>query len=354
MEMVTMRKTSGGPYRAGVIGCGAIGSSIADDIADASLRMGLPYGHAPVYRAVSRTTLVAGADPDAARRRAFAARWQLPAEQVYADYREMLAREQLDIVSIACPTPLHAEIALATAEAGVRAIFLEKPVASNLADADRVVAACRAANIPLMVNHTRRGDPLYRRARQLIDDGVIGELHSIVAHFNGHLMWTGTHAFDLLNYFNGDRPAVWMSGHLDEPAGFDPGGSAYIVYENGVRAFVNGSTGNAILFRVHAIGSAGEIVIGNYDLELWRSNKENERQELIRHPFPQVVPAVSPMVALTEELVDALEGGPPPMSNGETGTWALELIVGLHASSQAGGRRIALPIADRSLTIPSL
>jgi predicted dehydrogenase len=352
--MKSMSETPAGPYRAGVIGCGAIGSTIEDDIAETSNRMGLPYGHAPVYRAVSRTTLVAGAEPDAGRRHAFADRWQLPSEQVYADYREMLARERLDVVSIACPTPLHAEIALAAVAAGVRAIFLEKPVASSLVDADRVVAACRAANIPLAINHTRRGDPLYRRARRLIDEGVIGDLHSLVAHFGGHLMWTGTHAFDLLNYFNQDRPAVWMSGHLDEPAGFDPGGSAYIVYDNGVRAFVNGSSGNAILFRVHAIGTAGEIVIGNYDLELWRSNPDSDRQELIRHPFPQVLPAVSPMVALTEELVDALEGGPPPMSNGETGTWALELIVGLHTSSQEGGRRIDLPLADRSLTIPSL
>jgi predicted dehydrogenase len=145
-----------------------------------------------------------------------------------------------------------------------------------------------------------------------------------------------------------------MSGHLDEPAGFDPGGSAYIVYENGVRAFVNGSTGNSVLFRVQAIGSAGEIVIGNYELELWRSNKENARQELIRHPFPQVLPAVSPMVALIEDLLDAVEGGPPPMSNGETGTQALEMIIGLHASSQEAGGRVDFPLAYRDLTVPSL
>lgn len=340
-------------YRAGVIGCGAVGSSIEDDVRDASARIGLPYGHAPAYRAVSRTVLVAGADIDAGRRRAFADRWRLAPERVYADYREMLAREQLDVVSIATPTPLHAEVALAAVDAGVRAIFLEKPLASSLADADRIVAACRRAAVPLAVNHTRRGDPTYRRARRLIDEGAIGQLHSLVALFNGNLMWTGTHAFDLLNYFAGDGPAAWTVGHLDEPPGSDPGGSGYIVYRDGVRAFVNGSTGNGVPFRIHAVGGAGEIVIGNYDLELWRANPGSRRRELLRHPFPQVAPAVAPMVLLVDELLDALEGGPEPLSNGETATRALELIVGLHTSWHAGGRRVAFPIEERGFVIPS-
>jgi predicted dehydrogenase len=336
-----------------VIGCGAIGSSIEDTLRDASARIALPYGHAPAYRAVPRTTLVAGADVDPGRRRAFAERWGLPLERVYADYRDMLDRERLDVVSVATPTPLHAEMALVAVEAGVRAIFLEKPIASGLADADRVVAACARAGVPLAVNHTRRGDPTYRRARRLIDQGAIGQLHSLIALFNGNLMWTGTHAFDLLNYFAGDGPPSWIVGHLDEPAGSDPGGSAYIVYQSGVRAFVDGSSGNGVVFRVHAIGSAGEIVIGNYDLELWRSDPASQRRELLRHHFPQIERAVAPMVLLIEELLDALEGGPAPISDGETATSALALIVGLHASSRAGGQPIAFPIQDRSATIPS-
>src|SRR5262245_35129575 len=195
---VTERRSS--PYRAAVIGCGAIGSSIEDDLRDAAIRIGLPYGHAPAYRASARTTLVAGADVDPDRRRAFAQRWDLPPERLYADYREMLARERPDVVSIATPTPLHAEMAFAAVEAGVRAIFLEKPIASSLADADRIVAACARAGVPLAINHTRRGDQLYRRARRLIAERTIGQLHSLIALFSDHLMWTGTHAFDLLNY----------------------------------------------------------------------------------------------------------------------------------------------------------
>ena len=341
------------PYRAAVIGCGSVGSHIEDSLLKTSIRMGLPYGHAAALRAVPRVALTAGADSDAERRRAFAERWHLSPGQVYADYREMLAREQIEVVSIATPTPSHAEVALVAVEAGVRAIFLEKPIASNLGDAQRVIAACAKAGVPLAVNHSRRGDPVYRKAKQLIDEGAIGQLHSMVAHFAGHLMVTGSHALDVLNYFNSDRSVSWLVGQLDDQPGFDPGGSAYAAYENGVRAFVNGSTGTSIMFRLQAIGSAGEIVIGNYELELNRLNP-GSRHELLRHPFPQVLPAVSPMVVLIDELIDALEAGAPMASTGETATAALEMIVGLHLSHQRGGRRIDFPVTDRELTIPSV
>jgi predicted dehydrogenase len=211
-ELMTARGAAPGRYRAAVIGCGAIGSTIEDDIATANYRMGLPYGHAPVYASLARTELVAGADNDAGRRQAFAARWGLADEKVYADYREMLANERIDIVSIATPTPLHAEMTLAAIDAGVKAIFLEKPLASRLADADRLIAACREAGIPLSINHTRRGDAHYRKARRLIENGVIGPLHSLVANLGGHLMLSASHAFDLMNYLNGDRRTAWMTG----------------------------------------------------------------------------------------------------------------------------------------------
>lgn len=342
------------PYRAGVIGCGKVGSSLEDVMRQTSIRLGMPYGHAAAYRATPRVTLVAGADTDAAQRRAFAERWGVPTAQVYADYQEMLARERLDIVSIATPTPLHAAMALAAVEAGVRAIFLEKPIASNLADAERVVRVCAERGVILAVNHSRRGDPLYRQARRLIDEGAIGRLHSVVAFFNGHLMVTGTHAFDVCNYFAGDMPLAWAQGDLDEPPGFDPGGSAYFSYQSGVRGFVNAESGNSVSFRLHAVGTAGEIVIGNHDLALWRADLSNPRRDLLLHPFPQVVSGESSMVVLLNELLDALEGGPEPVSNGVTATNALALAVAMHASAQQGGARVRFPLAARDLTILSL
>ena len=341
------------PYRAVVIGCGIVGSFQEDLAREGSGRWLLPFSHAGAYHTMPQTTLVGGADKGEGRRKAFAERWGLPLPKVYADYRDLLTQEKLDIVSISTPSPRHAAPAIAAIDAGAKAIFLEKPIASNLADAAKVIAACAHANIPLAINHTRRGDSSYRKARQLIDEGFIGQLQTMVAHFSGQLMYIGSHAFDTLNYFAGDCRASWMTGHLDDTP-FDPGGSAYVVYENGVRAFVNGSTGHSVGFRVHAIGTDGEIIIGNYDLQLWRRNPDSRRGELILHPFPQVYPAISPMAALIQELLETTRGGPPPISSGETALEALRLVVGLHASSLDGSSPVKLSELDDKLDIPSL
>ena len=86
-----------------------------------------------------RGTIVAAADPNAERLGEFATRWDVPA--TYSDYREMLATEQLDIVSICTPTRSHAEVAAAVSASGVKGVFMEKPIARCLREADEMIAA---------------------------------------------------------------------------------------------------------------------------------------------------------------------------------------------------------------------
>ena len=105
-------------YRAGIIGCGVIGSFIEDTQLGSASRFGFPNGHAACYDAMHETELVCGADTDAGRRDDYAKRWNLPADRVYADYRDLLKEEDLYIVSIATPSPIHEAPALAAVEAG--------------------------------------------------------------------------------------------------------------------------------------------------------------------------------------------------------------------------------------------
>ena len=109
-------------------------------------------------------------------------------------------------------------------------------------------------------------------------------------------------------------------------------------------------------FRLHVIGSEGEIVVSRYDLKLWRNRPGSHMgYEPVVYAFPQSLNYASPMVKLIEELVDAIEGGPEPVSNGQTALRALEQIVGLYCSSRQDCRRVRVPEdLDRSLTIDSL
>ncbi|MBV9358813.1 MAG: Gfo/Idh/MocA family oxidoreductase, partial [Chloroflexi bacterium] len=102
---------SGGkrPYRVGIVGTGRIAGSIQDEVENLPFSFLLPYSHAGAYASVPATRLIAAADLNAERLAAFARRWDL--EATYADYRTMLERERLDIVSVCTPTPSHCGVA---------------------------------------------------------------------------------------------------------------------------------------------------------------------------------------------------------------------------------------------------
>jgi predicted dehydrogenase len=222
-------------YRAALIGCGSMGSYCMDELVGLTSRMILPYGHAEILKTHPRTRLVAGADPDRARLEDFGTRWGVDA--LYTDHREMLERERPEIVSIASPPTLHPEHVTDCAERGVQGIFCEKPIAPTLRQADAMIDACNTRGARLAINHTRRGDPYVHRVRELLDDGAIGEVLTITTTWAGRLFLTGTHSFDLVNYFSGDTPMAWLIGHAEEPTatmkvvptqrGEDVGGTAY-------------------------------------------------------------------------------------------------------------------------------
>ena len=149
--------------RAAVIGLGRIGSTFDDEI----IRGGtffLPYCHAPAYAESPLVELVAGADPNPQQRTWFAERWGLSEKQVYADYREMLQRENLDLVSMCTSARPRAGIIEDTARAGVRGIWAEKPLSVSLAEADSLLQVCRehgtavAVNLPPALERVVQGD----------------------------------------------------------------------------------------------------------------------------------------------------------------------------------------------------
>ena len=133
-------------YKIGIIGCGRIGSLLEED----PLR-GKPCTHAGGFSALPASHLSAGCDIDTDRLEKFGKRWNVT--QLYSDYQDMLNKESLDIVCIATWTPLHAKMTLKAAEAGVKGIFCEKPIAINLKQARDMVRVCQEKNISLIINH---------------------------------------------------------------------------------------------------------------------------------------------------------------------------------------------------------
>ena len=146
--------------RVGVIGAGQMGAR-----------------HVVTYQRLDQAQLVAVADPsEAARSSALAG---APVAE-YADWRRMLDEQadELDAVSIACPSDRHAEVAEAALSAGLH-VLIEKPIATSLSDAIRLVELAREVNRKLMVGHIERFNPAISRLRVLVSEGRLGQIYRI-------------------------------------------------------------------------------------------------------------------------------------------------------------------------------
>ena len=130
--------------------------------------------HALEYLRNPHTEIVALCDlyPGLASGRAQA--WGLDRPVICSDYRELLALDAVDLVEILLPHHLHAEAALAAFAAG-KAVFLQKPIALNLADADHVIDAAEQAGVPFRVFENFIFYPPVVTAKALVDQGAIGE-----------------------------------------------------------------------------------------------------------------------------------------------------------------------------------
>ncbi len=130
----------------------------------------------PGLRAVSRVEVVALASGDADKARQVATEQGIAAG--YGDYREMLAREHLDLVCITTPPYLHHEMVLAAAAAGVN-IICEKPFALNVAEARAMLAAVQQAGITAAIDHEFRYLPARHYMKALVAHGYLGDVYLI-------------------------------------------------------------------------------------------------------------------------------------------------------------------------------
>ena len=108
------------------------------------------------------------------------ARARLGFEEHATNYREVLERKDIDVVDICTPGDSHMEIAMMAAEAG-KAILCEKPLANSVAEAERMLAAVKRSGVVHMLCHNYRRCPAVALAKQIIDEGQLGELR----HYRG-------------------------------------------------------------------------------------------------------------------------------------------------------------------------
>lgn len=186
-------------YRVGIVGCGGIANG----------------KHLPSLSKLANVELAAFCDIVPERAEEAAAKYGIDGAKVYADYREMLKEEQLDIVHVLTPNDSHAEISIAALEAGHH-VMCEKPMAKSAADARKMVEAAKRSGKKLTVGYNNRFRPDSLYLKKLCEAGKLGHIYYAKAHAirrravptwgvfldeekqgGGPLIDIGTHALDL-------------------------------------------------------------------------------------------------------------------------------------------------------------
>ncbi len=326
-------------YRVGIIGCGR------PRLTEGATGFGMSHAHAKGYTASPDATIVALADINPENAQAFQAIHG--GERIYTDYREMLATEELDIVSISTWPMLHAEMVIAAAESGVKAIHCEKPMAPTYGEAVAMVASCEANGVQLTINHQRRFGPPFRKAKELLKSGAIGALQRLEGSCANLFDW-GTHWFDMFFFYNDETPVQWVIGQVDARGSKEVFGAlcegqglSHFQFQNGVQGLLTTGFGAPGLIN-RLVGETGVIEVGHSQEQPVRLfNAESGGWQAVEidggmHSMDFVGLGVL-------DLIDALKTGREPELSGRRALRATELIFATYESSRRRGR-IDLPL----------
>lgn len=330
--------------RLGLIGCGRVAPR-----------------HAESVTSLPGAQLVAVADLRASRAQHFATQYHA---EPYTDYRGLLDRPDVDVVSICTPSGLHAQMAIDALHAG-KHVIVEKPIALSLADADRMIATAAATGRKLCVVLQNRYNPPMQELRRIVDEGRLGRLllgnatvrwyrpqeyyedewHGTLAMDGGALMNQSIHHIDALQWFMGPPASVFaFTGTLAHRMEAEDTGVAVIRFASGALGSVEGSTitypenieGSVALF-----GELGSAKIGGTALNrkaLWKvaGELEHEREILMRDQVdPPSVYGTSHRVVIAD-MLDAIREDRAPRTHGAEARKSLALVLAIYESAATG------------------
>lgn len=336
-------------FRVGVVGLGQIAWSIDTD----TQRQGT-WSHLGAYASTAATEVRAISSRNEDVCKTVQDLYSVPA--YYTDYREMLAAEALDIVSICTPISTHHDIVMACADAGIKAIFCEKTLSFDVSEAEDMVRVCEERGIVLAVNFVKRWDSQYLYVHDLIRNGSIGRLQSITGNGTTALHTSTSHLIDMMCLYAGNPD--WVVGY--DPGGEvrkvhgvdDPGGIGMIKFDSGVVGFIKGSslTPAKYMSELDILGEEGRIRIVD-------DGKQVSLFQFAKTDFPgkgyeSLVEVEASYPLGNERMLDAianivgcLTSGKQPRSSGHSSLGALRIIDGIRRSAMSGNEKVSVHAA---------
>ena len=328
-------------YRVGIVGCGSIGTRYATAF----------------QQLHNRVEVVAACDILEEKVNVLVEQFEIPS--AYTDMQQMLAKERLDIVGVTTHNREHVEPTIAAAEAGVKAILCEKPMALNMRDADRVIETCERSGTKLAIDHTMRFEPNWRRVKQMVDDGAIGDLRHIEVQNYGDtstLLHNGTHSCDSIRWFGGDPE--WVIATVDRRDERERVTSFFGLNDGVTALFMTGGHWDYRLDGCFILeGSEGKIEVRPHRgwqplIRLWKQDdglgdfREGEQIEAIGSEIIGESTGDVPSEG-AGEMVACLDEDRESISSGDDGRVALEMCLAAYESERLGRVKVTFPLAQK-------
>lgn len=335
---------NGNNLRFGIIGCGRVAPRHAQSILE-----------------IPNAELIAVADEILSRAQNFETKYEA---QPYADYHELLSRDDIDVVNVCVPSGLHKQVALDVIASG-KHVIVEKPIALSTSDANEMIQAAEDANVKLCVILQNRYNAPMVEIYDAVKSGKIGKVllgnatvrwyrpqsyyedgwHGTWAMDGGALMNQSIHHIDALQWLVGDVESVFAyTGTQAHEMEAEDTGVVVLRFKNGALGSIEGSTityPQNIEGSVAVFGEKGSLKIGGTALNrkvLWRIDGElqNEREIITADVVdpPSVYGASHRLVI--EEMMEAIHEDRPSKTHGAEGKRSLALVQAIYESARTG------------------
>jgi UDP-N-acetylglucosamine 3-dehydrogenase len=320
--------------RAAIVGAGRAKNS------ELKTGYGTAHNHVRGWMAAPDCEVVAVVDIVEENAKAFAEEYNIP--QTFTDYQVMLRDVKPDCVSLCVWPHLHAPMVIACAEAGVKLIHCEKPMATTWGEAKAMVAACEKVGCQLTFNHQNRFEERWNTAKRLLDEGVIGTLRRMEGHW-GDMMDVGPHWLDLFNMYNNETPANWVFAQIHRegnPAAFnvqvESQAMVHIHYTNDVYGLLLMGAGHTIWAEHRLLGTDGIIEVAWPEVRVW--GKGDGEWRILSGEASEF-----PVTDTIVELVAAYREKREPATSAAKALRATEVVFATYESSRRRGR-VDLPL----------
>lgn len=292
-------------------------------------------------------------------------KFELPAEvKRYTNYREMIEKEEIDLIAIATESGKHAQIALDCLDYGIN-LIIEKPIALSIEDAEKIITKSEKHNLKVCACHQNRFNKSIQKIREAVEKNRFGKMFYGTAHvrwcrdheYYDRANWRGTweqdggalmnqciHNIDLLRWMLGDEidQVVGMTDRLHHDyIEAEDMGIALIKFKNGAYGIIEGTTNvypKNLEETLYLFGEKGTVKAGGQSvnvIEEWRFSDMLDDPEAVKSEFHENPPNVygyghTPLYA---DVIDSIKNDRKPYVDAEAGKRAMELVLAIYKSS---------------------